>query len=110
MTARDELFLRILDIVFPEVYHEWAQPQPIDQPTGSRRAVAEQVAGIVRDLIAQMEAPMNGFETTEMIAALRRQLAAVDETDRLTIIGRITEGYCPGCGTDQLPCHCQNDE
>ncbi len=45
-----------------------------------------------------------------VIFALRSNLPGMSAEERLDVFSAVQDGYCPACGDDRLPCHCQNDE
>lgn len=39
-------------------------------------------------------------------ADVQRMMSALTQEERMEVMSK----YCAGCGTDKLPCHCQNDD
>ena len=44
------------------------------------------------------------------VKALRLLLPLLSAYQREALFADVTEGYCKECGTNNLPCHCWNDE
>lgn len=45
-----------------------------------------------------------------VIEYIREVLTAASPAARVELFDEVEAGYCRYCGTDKLPCHCQNDE
>ena len=45
-----------------------------------------------------------------LVFYLQEELAISTPDMRLEILRQLSDGYCRSCGTEHLPCYCDNDE
>ena len=55
-------------------------------------------------MLPEMNAPKSN--ASELIHAIRALMPEMTQDERLWVVGRIKDGYCPDCMTKHLPCHC----
>jgi hypothetical protein len=45
-----------------------------------------------------------------LIVKIREIALGLTPTNRVRMFGLVMRGFCHFCGSDKLPCHCENDE
>lgn len=58
----------------------------------------------------EIEYAISRFLATMMANDLNTRLEGLRPEDRVHVFNLVRVCYCPDCGGDTLPCHCQNDE
>lgn len=53
---------------------------------------------------------MSPQEYDDLLRFVRAKLEGMSNEQRERFFKDVHDDYCTGCGTDNLPCHCQNDE
>ena len=57
-----------------------------------------------------MDKTTDQIDVQYWVAKLKQAMKQVPASIRVRIIWELQDGYCRSCGSEHLPCYCDNDE